>query len=94
MRYSTEPKFRKYVEVYSFLSFAKKNYLVNMVKNNGYCSNNRNRCSKNCFKRIVKKTPEATGNLTGNKIAVKITSVGKSKEKNKECNRTLHSTRN
>ena len=54
-----------------------------MVKNNGYCSNNRNRCSKNCFKRIVKKTPEATGNLTGNKIAVKITSVGKSKEKKK-----------
>ena len=24
MRYSTEPKFRKYVKVYGFLSFAKK----------------------------------------------------------------------
>ena len=81
MRYSTEPKFRKYVEVYSFLSFAKKNYLVNMVKNNGYCSKNRNRCFKNCFKRIVQKNPEATGDLIGNKILDKITSVGKSKEK-------------
>ena len=81
MRYSTEPKFRKYVEVYGFLSFSKKNYFVNMVKNNGYCSKNRNRCSKNCFKRIVQKTPEATGDLIGNKIVVKITSVGKSKEK-------------
>ena len=31
MRYSTEPRFRKYVKGYSFLSFAKK--CGNMVKN-------------------------------------------------------------
>ena len=32
MRYSTEPRFRKYVKGYSFLSFAKK-LVINMVKN-------------------------------------------------------------
>ena len=32
MRYSTEPRFRKYVKSYGFLSFA-KNLVINMVKN-------------------------------------------------------------
>ena len=32
MRYSTEPKFRKYVKGYDFLSFARK-FRDNMVKN-------------------------------------------------------------
>ena len=32
MRYSTKPKFRKYVKGYGSLSFAKK-FGVNMVKN-------------------------------------------------------------
>ena len=32
MRYSTEPRFRKYVKGYGFLSFAKK-LVKNMVKN-------------------------------------------------------------
>ena len=32
MRYSTEPKFRKYVKGYGFLSFARK-FEKNMVKN-------------------------------------------------------------
>ena len=31
MRYSTEPRFRKYDEGYGFLSFA-KNSVINMVK--------------------------------------------------------------
>ena len=33
MRYSTEPKFRKYVKGYGFLSFARKFGELNMVKN-------------------------------------------------------------
>ena len=33
MRYSTEPRFRKYLTGYGFLSFAKKNLVTNMVKN-------------------------------------------------------------
>ena len=36
MRYSTEPKYRKYVEGYGFLSFADchlQNLEINMVKN-------------------------------------------------------------
>ena len=32
MRYSTEPKFKKYVKGHGFLSFA-KNVVINMVKN-------------------------------------------------------------
>ena len=32
MRYLIEPKFRKYVKGYGFLSFA-KNLVINMVKN-------------------------------------------------------------
>ena len=80
MRYSTEPRFRKYVKVYGFLSFARK------------CGN---KCRKNLMdtatkigidaaktasKRVVQKTAEATGDLIGNKIADKITSIGKPKE--------------
>ena len=70
MRYSTEPRFRKYVKEYDFLSLARKYY-------------NKNRIipAKTASKRVVQKTAEATGNLTGNKKADKITSMGKSKEK-------------
>ena len=51
--------------------------VINMVKINGCCNKNWNRCSKNCLKKVVQKTAEATGDLIGNKIADKITSVGK-----------------
>ena len=68
MRYSTEPRFRKYVKGYGFLSFAKTGVDA----------------AKTASKRVVQKTVEATGDLIGNKIADKITSIGKSKEKEKE----------
>ena len=32
IKYSTEPKYRKYVKDYEFLSFAKKKMEINMVK--------------------------------------------------------------
>ena len=67
MRYSTEPRFRKYVKGYGFLSFAKTGVDA----------------AKTASKRVVQKTVEATGDLIRNKIADKITSIGKPKEKEK-----------
>ena len=53
MRYLVEPKYRKYVKGYGFLTFARKfgdKYGKNYGKKiNGYCNENRNRCFKNCF---------------------------------------------
>ena len=93
MRYSTEPKFRKYVKRYGFLSFSRKfgdkygkklmdtatTPVVDAVKTDS--------------KRVVQKTAEATGDLIGNKIADKITSLGKTKSKRKRTARNLHITR-
>ena len=81
MRYSTEPRFRKYVKGYGFLSFAKKfgnkygKKLMDAVTKTGIDA------GKTTSKRIVQKTEEATGDLIGNKIADKITSISKPKEK-------------
>ena len=83
MRYSIEPKFRRYVNVYGFLSFAKKfgnkygKKLMNTATKTGID------VAKTTSKRIVQKTPEATGDLIGNKTVDKITSIGKPKEKEK-----------
>ena len=80
MRYSTEPKFRKYVKGYGFLSFARKfgdkygKKLMDTATKTGIDA------AKTASKRVVQKTAEATGDLIGNKIADKITSVGKTKE--------------
>ena len=77
MRYSTEPKFRKYVKEYGFLSFAKQ-------FGDKFCKNIMDTATKTVIdavktaaKRVVQKTAEAAGDLIGNKIADKITSVGK-----------------
>ena len=81
MRYSTEPKFRKYVQGHGFFSFAKKfkdkygKRLIDTATKTGIDA------AKTASKRVVQKTAEATGDLIGNKIAVKITSAGKTKEK-------------
>ena len=83
MRYSTEPKFRKYVKGYSFLSFARKlgdkygKKLIDTATKTGIDA------AKTASKRVVQKAAEATGDLIGNKIADKITSIGKPKEKEK-----------
>ena len=93
MRYSKEPKFRKYVKGYRFLSIARNfgdNYgkkLMDTATKTGI------EAAKTASERVVQKTAEATGGLIGNKIADKITSVGKSKEKektNKTEKFTLH----
>ena len=81
MRYSTEPRFRKYVKGYGFLSFARKfgnkygKKLMDTATKTGLDA------AKTASKRIVQKTAEATGDLIGKKIADKITSIAKPKEK-------------
>ena len=81
MKYSTEPKFRKYVKGYGFLSFARKfgdkygKKLIDTATKTGMDA------AKNASKRVVQKTAQATGDLIGNKIADKITSIVKTKEK-------------
>ena len=81
MRYSAEPKVRKYVKGHWFLPFARKfgdkygKKLMYATTKTGIDA------AKTAFKRVVQKTAEATGDLIGNKITDKITSVGKSKEK-------------
>ena len=77
--YSTEPRFRKYVKGYGFLSFAKNfgnkygKKLMDTATKTGMMQ------QKLLLKGLYKKNAEATGALMGNKIADKITSIGKSK---------------
>ena len=85
MKYSAEPKYRKYVKGYGFLSFTRKfgdkysKRLMDTSTKTGIDA------SKTVSKRVVqKKNAEATGDLIGNKIPAKITSVGKRKNKENE----------
>ena len=84
MRYSTEPRFRKYVEGYGFLSFTRKcgnKYGKTLMDT---ATKTRINAAKTPSKRVVKKTVEATGELIGNEIPYKITSIGKPKKKKKQ----------
>ena len=54
MRYSTKPRFRKYVKGYGLLLFATKTGM---------------NATKKASKWVVQKTAEATGDLIGNKLA-------------------------
>ena len=87
MRYSTEPKYRKYVKGYGFLSFSRKfgdksgKKLMDTATKTGIDA------IKTASKRVVQKTAKATGDLIGNKIADKITSLVKTKIKEKEDKR-------
>ena len=87
MRYSTEPKYRKYVKGYSFLSFARRfghkygKILMDTATKTGID------IAKTASQRVVRKTAEGTGDLIRNKIADKITSWGKTKSKEKEGER-------
>ena len=77
MRYSIEPRFRKYVKGYSFLSIARKfgdKYHKELMDNATKIGID---TAKTASKRVIQKTADATGNLIGNKIADKITSTGK-----------------
>ena len=62
MRYSIEPRFRKYVKGYGFLSFSKKfgnkygKKIIDTATKTGIDA------AKTTSKRVVQKTPEATRN--------------------------------
>ena len=70
MRYSTEPRFRKYVKGYG------KTLMDTTTKTGADAA-------KTASKRVVQKTAETTGDLIGNKIDDKITTIGKPEEKEK-----------
>ena len=81
---SIEPKFRKCVTGYGFLSFPKKfgnkygKKLMNTATKTGIDA------AKTTSKRIVQATAEATGDSIGNKTADKITSIDKPREKKRK----------
>ena len=101
MRYSTEPRFRKYVKGYGFLSFANKSGNKHGKKVMDTATKIGIDAAKTASKRVALKTAEATGDLIGNKIADKTTSIGKPKEKEakkqqqqqKKKQKNLYSTR-
>ena len=77
-------RYRKYVNGYSFLSFARTfgdkdgKTLMDTATKIGIDA------GITAWKTVVQETAEARGDLTGNKIADKITSLGKPKEKTKK----------
>ena len=80
MRYSKEPKYRKYVKGYRFLSFARRfsdkygKRLMDTATKTGIDTSNS----------VVKKTAEATGDLIGNKMLLKSLHWAKQKVKKKK----------
>ena len=77
MRYSIEPRKRRYVKGYGFMSFA-RNF------NDKYGTSLRNAIktfAKTAGKEILKETAKATGDLIGSKIADKITAKPHNKMK-------------
>ena len=86
MRYSIEPRERRYVKRYGFLSFTRNigTHAAKVAKNmsNEYSQKlvdttkkSATDAIKTASKRAIQKTAEATGDLIGNKIADKITSA-------------------
>ena len=84
MHYSIEPRERRYVKGYGFLSFARNigTHAAKVAKNmnNKYSQKLVDTAKKfstdaikTASKRAIQKTAEATGDLIGNKIADKIT---------------------
>ena len=88
MRYSIEPRERRHVKGYGFLSCAKNigMHTAKVAKNmsNKYsqklvdtAKKSATDAIKTASKRAIQKTAEASGDLVGNKIADKITSASK-----------------
>ena len=83
MRYSTEPRFRKYVKGYGSLSLARTFGDKYVKKLMDTATKTGRDAAKTVSKRLVHKTAESAGDLIGNEIVDKITSIGKPKEKEK-----------
>ena len=72
MGYSIEPRERRYVKGYGFMSFARNlnvKYIKSLMDKGIDVSKT---FAKTARKKILKKTAKATGDLIGNKIADKI----------------------
>ena len=76
MRYSIEPRERRYVEGYDFMSFA-RNFNDKYSKS---LMNASKTFAKTAGKKILKETAKAIGDLIGNKIADKITAKPHNKD--------------
>ena len=77
MRYSVQPRERRYVKGYGFLSFAKNvsnKYGQNLVDT---ATKSTADSLKIDSKRAIQKIAEETGDIVGNKIADEITSISK-----------------
>ena len=77
MRYSIEPRERRYVKGYGFMSFARNfsdKYSKSLMDKGIDVSK---KFAKTAVKKILEKTAKATGDLIGNKIADKFTSASK-----------------
>ena len=80
MRYSIEPRKRRYVKGYGFMSFARtfsdkySKSLMDVSKT----------FAKTAGKKILKETAKATGDLIGNKVADKITAKPSKKSQSDE----------
>ena len=72
MRYSIEPRERRYVKRCGFLSFAR-----NMGTHVDSAKKSATDAFKIASKRAIQKPAEATGDLVGNTIANKIASISK-----------------
>ena len=77
MRYSIEPRERRYVKEYGFMSFA-RNFNDKYGKSLMDASKT---FAKTAGKEILKETAKATGDLIGSKIADKITAKPHNKDK-------------
>ena len=77
MCYSIEPRERRYVKGYGFMSFARNfsdKYCKSLMDKGIDVSK---KFTKTADKKILRETAKATGDLIGNKIADKITSASK-----------------
>ena len=84
MRYSIEPRERRYVKGCGFMSFARNlsdKYSKSLMDKGIDVSKT---FAKTAGKKILKETAEATGDLIGSKIADKITSKPHNEEVNNE----------
>ena len=91
MRYSLEPRYRKYVQVQGFMSFAKNigsKYGRKILDKRIDAGND---FAKIAGKKVLHKSAEATGEMIGNKVADRITRSSRNKVQ-KEDDRIMEET--
>ena len=87
MRYPTEPRKRKYIKRYGFLSLP-ENLVINRVKKiMDTATKTGMDAAKSASKKVIQETAEVTGDLIGSKTADEITLACKPKNKGKGDNK-------